>query len=533
MSPFSIVRVRNASQTNVRLQIPWAFVWRISFVIVQSFAAVGCIRVDASRDFRETSSQAAERNNAAYAYDPANENLIQSQVKSLLDGGLTLDEAVSVALLNNPAFQSEFLVIGASRADVVQSGLFTNPNLFFSVRFPEAGGRSNLGFSFAQQVVDLWEIPVRKKVAEADLERVVSNVLDRGVQLAADVRSQCIHVLALQRAEKIAIENLEITQQAQKLAQVRLDAGETDGIDVNLVSSHAYEVEQILIGIRRDIAAARLDLAGTLGLVRWSDTWELNGDLEAEATSPSANADLVQFATGERFDVRVATNQVESAEAQLEREYIQIFPNVVLGFEAERKDRRALPGRDILGDTARASVAAGALTAPTIQSRAQRDLIRRQIVDSLLGPSVQLTLPLWDQNQAQIAKTRFAVLQLRKQFQSVLDRVAREVQQAQIKVAAAKDLVELLETKSMPRARQNVDIIRRQYENGEQSVLFLLESQEFLLHQGRAYVDALRASALANAELTRALGGRRPSLATSQPSPISNQPLEEKHHAVN
>ncbi len=492
---------------------------------------MGCVKVDAQRDFQDASRQIAERTGASTAYDPADEDLTQSRVQSLLEDGLTIDEAVSVALLNNPAFQADFVAIGASRADVVQSELFTNPNLFFSVRFPEAGGRSSLGFSFAQQLVDLWEIPVRKKVAEADLARTVALVLDRGVRLAADVRNQCIEVLAWRRAEQIAVENLEITQKAQRLARIRHDAGETDETDVNLVSSHAFEVEQLLIGIRRDLAAAQLDLSSRLGLVRWPDAWTLLGTLEAESAPDCATDHLLQFARNERFDVRVAESQVSSAEAQLEREYLQIFPSVVVGLEAERKDRRALPGRDIIGDTARASIAAGAPTAPTIQSRAQRDLIRRQIIDSLLGPSVQMTLPLWDQNQAQIAKTRYTVIQLRKQLESVLDRMTLEVRQARVKADAAREMVHLLESKSLPRARQNVEIIRRQYENGEQGILFLLEAQEFLLHQGRAYVEALRGSALANTELIRSLGGRRPPVTTSGLSPAHPIPQEEFNHA--
>lgn len=486
-----------------------------------------CIKVDASRDFGDASARAAQGNSASDAFNPADEAICKQKTRALLDGGLTIDKAVSIALLNNPAFQAEFLAIGASRADVVQSGLLTNPTLFFSVRFPDAGGRSSLNFSLAQQIVDLWQIPVRKRVAEADLERTISNVLDRGVQLSADVRTQCICLLALQRTEQIAADNLNLTRELLKLSQARLDAGETDPTDVNLVNSHVYQAEQVLIAIRRDRQAAELSLSSLLGLIRWPDAWELHGSLESDAVDSGDALQLVRWAQGERFDVQVVVSQIDSAEGQLEREYLEIFPNVTLGLEAERKDSRALPGRKILADTARASVAAGALTAPTIQSRGQRDLIRRQIVDSLLGPSVQMTLPIWDQNQAQIAKTRFAVLQLRKQYESLLDRVTREVHQACITVAAARELVELLGAKALPRARENVEIIRTQYENGEQGILFLLEAQEALLAQSRAYVDALRDQALASAELTRAVGGRQPTsheLSQSTTQPASNTP---------
>lgn len=496
-------------------------------LLLIALQCAGCIQVDAKRDFGDASTRTAERNSVSDSYNPSDELLCKDKTRDLLEGGLTIDEAVSVALLNNPSFQAEFMTIGASRADVVQSGLLSNPSLFFSVRFPDAGGRSSLNFSLAQQIVDLWQIPVRKQIAEADLERSVSIVLDRGVQLAAEVRAQCIQVLALERTEQIAADNLELTHELLKLSQARLDAGETDPTDVNLVNSHVYLAEQVLIAVRRHRRTAELTLASLLGLIRWSDSWELHGSLEAGAETGTNPNELVRWARDERFDMRVVASQIDSAEAQLEREYLEIFPNLTLGLEAERKDRRALPGRKILADTARASVAAGAPTAPTIQSRGQRDLIRRQIVDSLLGPSVQLTLPIWDQNQAQIAKTRFLVLQLRKQNESLLDRVTREVHQACITVSAARELVELLGEKALPRARENVEIIRTQYENGEQGILFLLEAQEALLSQNRAYVDALRDHALAVAELTRAVGGRQPTAAAVQQAttqPASNYP---------
>ena len=45
-------------------------------------------------------------------------------------------EAIQVCLLNNPGLQAAFLDIGMARADVVQSGLLSNPSLTALVRFP-------------------------------------------------------------------------------------------------------------------------------------------------------------------------------------------------------------------------------------------------------------------------------------------------------------------------------------------------------------------------------------------------------------
>src|SRR5687767_9049147 len=44
-----------------------------------------------------------------------------------LDDGVTEDEAVAIALWNNPALQAEMTALGLARADVIQAGLLANP----------------------------------------------------------------------------------------------------------------------------------------------------------------------------------------------------------------------------------------------------------------------------------------------------------------------------------------------------------------------------------------------------------------------
>jgi len=47
---------------------------------------------------------------------------------------ITEDEAVSIALWNNAAFQEAIATLGYQRADLVQAGLLPNP--VFSILFP-------------------------------------------------------------------------------------------------------------------------------------------------------------------------------------------------------------------------------------------------------------------------------------------------------------------------------------------------------------------------------------------------------------
>jgi outer membrane protein TolC len=271
-----------------------------------------------------------------------------------------------------------------------------------------------------------------------------------------------------------------------------------------------------LINLARDRRVALADLERSMGLTRSTQRVELTEELKPPPPIIFEESELVSFALHERLDAQSAAAEVRAAEAELRRQYLNLFPSVVIGAEAERPDRRSLPGRDIFADTVRTSIANGALTAPEIQSKDQRDQERRQIIDSIIGPSLAITLPIWDQNQAQIAKADFKVRQRRKSFEDLLDQVALDVQQSSAAVRTAQELVNFYEKETLPQAQKNVDAATRSYQAGEQSIVALIEAQRSLIGQRRTFVDIVRDSAIARAELERALGGRIPRQATTQ-----------------
>ncbi len=152
--------------------------------------SVGCATVDPNPDYGQASQLVAERTGTPEVYEPSVDALVEERVDAFSSDGLTVDEAVRLALLKSPALQSVFQEIGASRADLVQAGLLTNPSFSLLAQFPEGGGRTKLTMGFGQELVDLWQIPVRKKIAEAQLEQTILKVVQQGVDLTADAKSQ-------------------------------------------------------------------------------------------------------------------------------------------------------------------------------------------------------------------------------------------------------------------------------------------------------------------------------------------------------
>lgn len=488
---------------------------------------LGCAGAEPRRDYERAGALIAERTGIAGVYVPGEDEQANRKAAELLDGGLSLDEAVQVAFLNNPEFQSQIAEIGASRADVAQSALLTNPTLSLGLQFPEGGGLADLTVGFAAQLADLWQIPVRKQLAEAELERTIYSVGQRAVELATDVRTKYYRVLALEQAVAYTEENLRLVQRAVALSEKQFRAGDVSEFDVNLARAGVLDVREELIATRGLLDQARVDLAQVLGLGARGEEIKLIDALPTAPQAWPAVEALLNAALEERFDMRVAWFGVQRAEAALRLECRRFLPDVQLGFGFERGEQRALPGRKILADTARASVAAGRLTAPAIQSRGERAIEKSQIIDAKLGPTLALALPVFDQNQAQIAKARVRVLQARKDYEARAAAVAADIRRAAAAARAAVEMLQFQQAEGLTQAQATVEGAERRYQAGEEGVLALIEAQDTLVKRRRAYVNTLRDYAVSLAQLEGAAGGRALFARLSTASPAS-QPRQER-----
>lgn len=482
---------------------------------------IGCAQVNPQPDLHRAAGYLKEVTDVDGDFT-ADQESISRRVEDLLRNGVTVEEAAQICVLNNPTLQAEYASVGIARADVVQSGLFANPTLAFSAQFPEGGGRSNIQASLAQNIVDLWQIPVRKRAAERSLDDAILRLARSAAQLCIDTKVSYYVAVAADQSYTIAKENKDIAQVLLDKALARQRAGVVSELDVNLnrqtVLTAQLEVQQA----RLDAAAARRRLGVLLGvtipveeIVLSTSLTEaaprLSGEPATEIVEggaadwvPQTNVeDLLDLAREHRLDLKAARKSAEAAAARVETEIRKILPDFNIGATLERNERRALPGRKLLAATARASIANGALTAPDIQSRSQRDQERRQEIDAIFGPAFSLTLPIFDQNQAQIARARFSYEQAVKQVDALERSIVQEIRQSLDQAKTAAEILRFYEGSLLPQARSNLELSRTSYEKGATSILIVLDAQRSLLTARRAAVTARQTGATSLAELER------------------------------
>jgi cobalt-zinc-cadmium efflux system outer membrane protein len=462
----------------------------------------GCATVNPAPDYRRTAEHVMRATAVEMVYDPDGERAVADRVNVLLAEGLTVQEAAELALLNNPELQAAFFDIGIARAELVQAGLLSNPSLAAAFRLPAGGGLTAIDLDIGQNIADLWQIPVSKKVAERELDRTVLEVARRATELAAKARSAYYAALGAGERLRIARENLDITRKTLELTVFRRQAGAGSELDVNLARGVVLEAQLRVDQARLAAAEARRTLATVLGLVSDAQALVLADGLPEPPEYQLSTEWLVATALIERTDVQALRNAVRAAEQRLVLEYRQIFPTLEIGLSLEQEARKATPGRDVLADTARASIAAGRLTAPEIEPRSARDVDH----DVTLGPGFMLELPVFDQNQAQIARSRYELQQANRLLQGLERIVHQDVHSAIDQAQTAWMIAAFYRDDVLPQAQRSLDMSRESYHAGKASILSVLDAERTYLSAREGYAAALQESASAMPLLERVVG---------------------------
>ncbi len=471
----------------------------LSVALLILAAAHGCATVDPRPDYQHAARRIAEATGPFETPPPDGDPATDESVRALLDDGLTADEAVQLCLLNNPQVRNAFLSIGIARADVVQAGLYTNPSLALAVRFPDGGGLVNIEAALAQRIANLWLVPLRRRAAQAELDQRILDVAREVSILALQTRDQYYQAVAADRRLLIAGENSALAAQLRDAALTRQQAGAGGQIDVNLARAGVLDAR--LAAHEADLAAyqARRQLVALLGLSTPPDELTLADALPSPLALAVSELQVVALAKSHRLDLQAAQQVVAAAEARVRQEKRSVFADVELGLSVERSDRPASSDGGYLGNAARATVDAGALSLPPPNpSDAGQDVI--------LGPALSLSLPIFDQNQAQIARAELAHRQTLAAMHALQLDVIQSARAALQQARTAAEVAALYRDELIPLLETNLELSGEAYRAGRTAFLSVLEVQRELLKSRTRHVEAQRDAARAVVELEMAVG---------------------------
>jgi outer membrane protein, heavy metal efflux system len=468
-----------------------------SFALASPIAIllVGCQSIS-DRPIQKVNDHLA--NHGAYAVSPVRSesdmDQMQERVQALITTNLTVDSAIQIALLNNRELHATLEELGIAEADLIQAGLPRNIELAGSWRFPnEPTPYNNVEYGASANVLDLFMLPFRKKVAARNLEAVEIRVAGEVLGLIADVRMAFFRVQAGQQLLARLESLVELNEVALDLAKRQKEAGNITGLQLSTHQSIYAQARVTAAQAAADLRQRRETLNRLLGLWGEMTTWEIAESLPPIPAEERPVDGLESIAMTNRFDLASARRAMENAEYAL----------------SLRTKTRFLP------------------TALHVGGSTERE----PHGERLTGPEIELELPIFDQGQGEIARLGARYRQAQRWFEALAINARSEVREARDLLIATRDLAQFYDQVLLPQQREIVRQTLLQYNAMQVGTFDLINAKERELESERRYIDAWLSYWIARSELDRAmLGGSRSSLSTPSRSAISSTPAANDNH---
>src|SRR5262245_11419569 len=430
----------------------------------------GCASLDPGPAFEQAQHLAADRgvSGASWNRDQTAQQEIDARVSDLLQRELSPETAVQIALLRNRSLQAAFADLGIAQAELVQAGLLRNPVLTAAVRFGIGASGVGADLGLVQDFLDVVQIPLRRRVAQAQLEATTFAVGAAVFALAVDVKEAFFEAQGAQQMTELRQQVSEATQLSADLAQRQHGAGNLTDLDLANQQALHEEAKLALAEAEVDAFESREHLTALLGLwgeeTRWSMAPRLP-PLPAEDLPPEG---LESLAVSRRLDLAAARRQVGAAASNVALvRFFGLVPEAGAGISSER-----------------------------------------EIDDGVwsLGPSLEIPVPLFDQSQARLAAGRALQRQSEESFAALAVRIRSEVRSAWVRLDTARRRVRYFEQVVLPLRSQIVDQTQREYNAMQLGVYQLLQAKRDEIEAGSTYVDSLRDYWKSHVALERALG---------------------------
>ena len=389
-----------------------------------------------------------------------------------LDDGLTQDEAVAVALWNNPDFRLQLTDLGFARADLLEAGLLRNPVL--SLLFPLGPKQFEATLRFPIEV--LWERPRRVATAGLAVNRVATGLEQFGLNLIADVKVGFVELALARDRAQLSEAAAKQFEEIQRITESRLRAGDISELEARTAAIDAARARQdaaraiFEVAIRENALRSRLGLAleaAPIALVPAPTTTATCSD------NPSAAAALLNDALAARPDVRAAEIAVEAAAARMGWEKSRVITvTAVLDANGEGKEGFEW------------------------------------------GPGVDIGLPIFDRNQAGRARAAAELQRAGLAYVSARHRVATELTDSLTLLSQARTTQGSWQQTVVAPLEAQVRAAERAFAAGDVSYLFVLEMTRRLtdarIRAREVDADVARASARMERALGRACGPTAP-----------------------
>ncbi|CDO38329.1 TolC family protein [Novosphingobium sp. KN65.2] len=319
-----------------------------------------------------------------------------TQVTLDLSAPLSPNAIATLAVVNNPELKAARVRAGVSDAQVFAAGLLPDPSISLGASKVLHGPDPllDLTSALALDINALRTHGVTREKARAEARQVRLDLAWQEWQVAGQARLEAVRIAALENQLGWAQQSAETGQELLNRTQKAAERGDVSGDRLQTARIAALDADGRLRTVEQDLTTARSALCALLGLPP-GEVPQLASPPLPEAPPPDDT--LFALARSNRADLQALLAGYAAQEAAVHKAVVDQFPTLNLTVNTNR---------DSAGNT-------------------------------LLGPAIDFTLPLWNRNRGGIAVERATRAALKAEYETRLFQTRSEIAAARAGIALA------------------------------------------------------------------------------------------------
>ncbi|MBX3390721.1 MAG: TolC family protein [Phycisphaeraceae bacterium] len=439
--------------------------------ILASSLLAGCSSMKPGLGFDDVKQSIAERSGEQVHWNNGTPEDAQAKaaVATILEGELTADQAVQVALLNNHELQAVYEELNLAQSDVVQAGLLKNPVFSGDFRFGVSGVGPGVDLGIAQDFLSLLAMPLKKGRAEAAFEAAKVRVTAAVLDTAFEVRTAFYDYQAARQMREMRETVVEATGASYELAGRLRDAGNIRELDLSNERALKEQSKIELAAAQAEEIHLRERMNALMGLWGSQTLWVAAARLPALPDQQPPQDGLEAKAIRASLDLALLRREAEIA---------------------ARSAGMAKPFAWLDGTE--------------IGAASERELEGEWSV----GPSLAVPIPIFDQGQAALGAAQARYKQAAERTIARAVEIRSRVRAAQSGALSAFERARYYEKVILPLRQKILDETQDQYNAMQISGFQLLQAKRDQIAAGAEYIASVHGYWQAKSELDQILSGR-------------------------
>jgi outer membrane protein TolC len=197
----------------------------LTLAVLSAALLGGCVSFspDGGFDAVQSATQSRIQKDVVWTRDDASRSQAQARIDALLAKPLSADDAVQIALLNNPGLQAAFNTLGIAEADRVAAGRLPNPG--FSIGRLTRGSEVEWERSLHLNLARLLTMPMRADIEQRLFEQTRRELVLEVLRLAAETRKAWVVAVAATQTASYQQQAMEAAEAGAELARRMAQVG--------------------------------------------------------------------------------------------------------------------------------------------------------------------------------------------------------------------------------------------------------------------------------------------------------------------